>query len=319
MRPGVPRRAALAAATAAIALLSACGDATPPEVDLEAEAMESRWLSGLDLPVLMDCVRERDAAVLQAHRAGARPGLPENALPTMEASLRDGALFVELDVRTTADGAPVLMHDSTLERTTTGAGAVSETPLARLVELRLTDPAGEITEMAPPTLAQALDALDGVGFAMLDLKDVPLETLAEVVAETGAQDRIIAIAYTLDDAAAINGVLPEAMISVGIDALADLDTLQAGGINTDRVLAWLGLGQQGEPALDAALAEAGVETSFGDFRAEASGRIDYLAMKDAGAAVLSVDDVAAAARALEAGQQARGVVASCPEARVAAP
>ena len=319
MAPGAFRRAMIAASTAAAALLSACGDADAPEVDLEAEAMAAQWLAGLDLPALMDCVRERDASVLQAHRAGPRAGLPENALPTIEAALREGALFVELDVRTTADGVPVLMHDATLERTTTGAGAVAQTPLERLAELRLTDPAGEITEMAPPTLAQALDALDGTGFAMLDLKDVPLETLAGVIAQTGAQDRVITIAYTIEDAAAINAVLPGVMISVGVEAPEDLDTLAAAGIGRDRVLAWLGLGQDGEPALDAALAEAGVETSFGDFRAEASGRIDYLAMKDAGAEVLSVDDVVAAARALKAGQQARGVVASCPEARVAAP
>ncbi len=315
-------RGALRHACAAVVLaagLAACGAPEGSNVDLEAEAIAARWLDGVDLPILMDCVRERDAAVLQAHRAGARPGLPENALATLDATLEEGALFVELDVRTTSDGALVLMNDATLERTTTGAGAVADTSLDRLLELRLTDPAGEITEMAPPTLADALTRLDGAGFAMLDLKDVALETLAQTLSDTDAQDRVIVIAYTLEDAAAISAVMPAVMVSVGIDAVEDLDTLEAAGIGSDRVLAWLGLGQEGAPALDAALAEAGVETSFGDFRAEASGRADYLAMKDAGAEVLSVDDVEAAARALKAGQQARGVLASCPQARVGAP
>src|SRR6202035_2940947 len=51
---------------------------------------------------------------------------PENTLPAFQAAIDAGADFFELDVRTTADGRLVLMHDATVSRTTDGAGAVRE-------------------------------------------------------------------------------------------------------------------------------------------------------------------------------------------------
>ena len=309
-------RLALTGMLAASALvLAACADRTAPEPDLQAQAIAARWLDGVDLPALLNCARENGATFLQAHRAGPRSGYAENALSTIQASLADGALFVELDVMATADAALILMHDRTLDRTTTGTGAVAETTLAEISRLNLEDPDGRRLDEAPPTLSEALDQLDGIGFAMLDLKGVSPRAVAEAVLAADALDRVIIIAYTTDDAIAIHEAAPGALISVGLDRPADLDRLESAGLNSDQILAWLGLGQDGAPVFDRALAAIGIETSFGDFRAEREGRADYIAMKDAGAEVISVDNVPAAARALRAGQQARGVLASCPEAR----
>ena len=308
-------RLALTGMLAASALvLAACADRTAPEPDLQAEAIAARWLDGVDLPALLNCARENSATFLQAHRAGPRSGYAENALSTIQASLADGALFVELDVMATADAALILMHDRTLDRTTTGTGAVAETTLAEISRLNLEDPDGQRLDEAPPTLSEALDQLDGIGFAMLDLKGVSPRAIVEAVLAADALDRVIIIAYTAEDAIAIHDAAPGALISVGLDRPADLDRLDAAGLGSDQILAWLGLGQDGAPAFDRALASIGIETSFGDFRAEREGRADYIAMKDAGAEVISVDNVPAAARALRAGQQARGVLASCPEA-----
>jgi len=68
------------------------------------------------------------------HR-GARALAPENTLAGLRcaAALRVGS--VEVDVRLSADGVPVLLHDDTLERTTDGHGALADTPLAALREL----------------------------------------------------------------------------------------------------------------------------------------------------------------------------------------
>ncbi|HEX6590089.1 MAG TPA: glycerophosphodiester phosphodiesterase [Longimicrobiales bacterium] len=72
---------------------------------------------------------------LIAHRGGAALG-PENTLAAIEQAAR---LYqpdiIEIDVRATADGHCVLMHDPTLDRTTSGSGAVARRTLAELKQL----------------------------------------------------------------------------------------------------------------------------------------------------------------------------------------
>ena len=61
--------------------------------------------------------------VVIAHR-GEHRAHPENTLPAFQAAIDAGADFFELDVRTTSDGQLVLMHDSNVDRTTNGTGAI---------------------------------------------------------------------------------------------------------------------------------------------------------------------------------------------------
>ncbi|MET8150909.1 glycerophosphodiester phosphodiesterase [Actinoplanes sp. NPDC049668] len=63
-----------------------------------------------------------------AHR-GYSAVAPENTLPALAAAVLAGATFVEFDVRTTADGVPVVIHDRTVDRTTDGTGKVWELTL----------------------------------------------------------------------------------------------------------------------------------------------------------------------------------------------
>jgi glycerophosphoryl diester phosphodiesterase len=59
---------------------------------------------------------------LFAHRGGGRLA-PENTLAAMKAGERAGFRAVEFDAKLSADGVVMLMHDDTLERTTSGRGA----------------------------------------------------------------------------------------------------------------------------------------------------------------------------------------------------
>jgi glycerophosphoryl diester phosphodiesterase len=63
-----------------------------------------------------------------AHR-GYSAVAPENTLPALAAGVLAGATFIEFDVRTTADGVPVVIHDRTVDRTTDGSGPVEELTL----------------------------------------------------------------------------------------------------------------------------------------------------------------------------------------------
>lgn len=69
--------------------------------------------------------------LIYAHR-GSSATTPENTLAAFARAIADGADGAELDVRATADGVPVLLHDRVLERTTTGRGHVDEMTLAEL-------------------------------------------------------------------------------------------------------------------------------------------------------------------------------------------
>jgi glycerophosphoryl diester phosphodiesterase len=68
------------------------------------------------------------------HRC-ARAVAPENTLAGLDRAVALGVRWVEVDVRLSADGVPVVIHDPTLERTTSGQGAVAATPLAALSRL----------------------------------------------------------------------------------------------------------------------------------------------------------------------------------------
>ena len=62
-----------------------------------------------------------EAAFIAAHR-GDRSAAPENTVPAFRSMVRSGSDFLETDVQLTADGYPVLMHDSSVDRTTNGTG-----------------------------------------------------------------------------------------------------------------------------------------------------------------------------------------------------
>ena len=72
-----------------------------------------------------------DRPAIAAHRGGARLW-PENSLTAFRGALGLGVDLVELDVHQTRDGEVVVVHDPTLERTTTGRGAVRELTWAEL-------------------------------------------------------------------------------------------------------------------------------------------------------------------------------------------
>jgi len=66
-----------------------------------------------------------------AHR-GYSAVAPENTLPALAAGVLAGATFIEFDVRTSADGVPVVIHDRTVDRTTDGTGQVWELTRAEI-------------------------------------------------------------------------------------------------------------------------------------------------------------------------------------------
>ncbi len=107
--------------------------------------------------------------VITAHR-GLSSRRPENTLAAFLAAVHAGADIVEFDVRDTADGVPVILHDATLDRTTNGTGPLRQCPWATVRALeasywcgthdagqRLAAPAEPGTRI--PSFEQVLEAL----------------------------------------------------------------------------------------------------------------------------------------------------------------
>lgn len=146
------------------------------------------WIPVILLPIAVSALGAEPGIV--AHR-GVIQEAPENTLPAIERAIALGCALVEIDLRYSADGQVVLMHDATLERTTNGTGAVSAMDLARL---RLLDagirkgPAFAGTRV--PTFREALEAASGRIGLYLDLKEADPEPVIRLVKEFRAGERV---------------------------------------------------------------------------------------------------------------------------------
>ncbi|MFE5772157.1 glycerophosphodiester phosphodiesterase [Streptomyces sp. NPDC056485] len=106
----------------------------------------------------------------------------ENTLPSIRSAFARGADAVEIDVRLTRDGQPVLLHDETLQRLWGHDVRLDAVTAAQLREL---------TRGGIPTLREALMAA-GAGRVMIDLPGATAEAVRTVVGqvrECGARDR----------------------------------------------------------------------------------------------------------------------------------
>ncbi|MFJ6659468.1 glycerophosphodiester phosphodiesterase [Streptomyces sp. NPDC091377] len=137
----------------------------------------------------------------------------ENTLDSLRSALALGADAVEIDVRLTRDGVPVLLHDRTLKRLWE-----QDRPLDALSAEEVRG----LTAGGVPTLAQALAATEGAR-VMIDLPGLAGERAArrivDVVRECGAQERAY---YTADAAAmlAVRAADPSAEIALTRGTLA---------------------------------------------------------------------------------------------------
>ncbi len=259
-----------------------------------------------DLTAFFDCLRERDATVISAHRGGRHDGLTENSIENFEATLTHTPAFVETDIARTRDGVLVLMHDDTVDRTTNGSGDVSSMTAAQFQSLRLRDYDGNVLATSPPTLRRALEWADGKTVLELDVKrGVSYEDVAAEVRGAGAMDRVIFITYSVDGASRLARVAPEAMIYTTINNVRDLDTLERRGVDLAHIVAWLGDEELDEDLLQA-LNARGVEGRWGLFRRDA----DFAAAVEAGAEGVSVNDPVAAYRAINAADGQDGYAAA---------
>lgn len=125
-----------------------------------------------------------------AHRADWRTA-PENSIAAIESSIRQGADVAELDVQKTKDGQLILMHDKSLDRTTTGKGKIAEWTLDSIKTLYLKNGAALKTKHRVPTLEEALMTAKGRIMVNLDKAYPIFDEIYPILEKTGTVNQII--------------------------------------------------------------------------------------------------------------------------------
>ena len=194
------------------------------------------------------------AVQVAAHRGGALLW-PENSLLAFRNAIALGVDMLETDVHLTADDEVVVLHDPTLDRTTTGRGAVRDARLADLAPLRLRAADGTPSGEPIPTLAQVLDLVAtarGVGL-LLEIKvdarrgrypGIEEKALALVRAR-GLLDRTPIMAFQPETVRRVRELEPAArtvlLVSRGRTERERADPSEAVRLAQEAGAAWLGI------------------------------------------------------------------------------
>jgi glycerophosphoryl diester phosphodiesterase len=268
----------------------------------------------LDLGTRLDCLRQHNLAVVAAHRGQPDQSAAENAVSSFTASLAAGVPFLEVDVATTSDGGLVLMHDDTLDRTTTGSGPTISRTLAEVLSLKLKRPDGTVLDERVPRFPDVLawGRRAGAYFEVDVKRTTKFEDVVNAVKVAGMENRALIVTYTLDDAKRVHALDPRLMISVTMEKPEDLAAARL-AIPPDRMLGWTGTTNPQQRPFSV-LREAGVEPIFGTlgrpgvrlddvFLADGNPS-EYVDLVRSGVVMIASDAAVAAQRAIGTGYRA---------------
>lgn len=194
-----------------------------------------------DLNGFFNCLEDEGITLVSAHRGGPYRGYPENSRQAIAAIMDQAPALFEIDVATSKDGVLYLLHDDTLDRTTTGSGPAHLWAWKDIAELKLVDNEGTTTSFAPSTLDETLALVKDRALLQIDFKrSTRYEDVVKAVNRQGAEDRVIYIAYSIASARKLHRLAPDAMISFSINSQSDLNRAVAAGIPSDRLLGFTG-------------------------------------------------------------------------------
>lgn len=128
--------------------------------------------------------------ILVASHRGAHNGNFENSIASTKNAIKLGVDIIEMDVRTTKDGHLVVMHDSRIDRTTTGKGEVEELTLAEIRSYKLKAPYGRISKETVPTFEEFLKVIKGKILVDIDMKTDNAKGVVAAVLKTGTMEDV---------------------------------------------------------------------------------------------------------------------------------
>lgn len=182
-----------------------------------------------------------DGSVLvSGHRGGRERGFPENSMEGLQNVLTKMPAFFEIDPRLTKDSVIVLMHDETLDRTTTARGKLSDYTWAELQSVRLKDSEGNVTLFKIPKLEDVISWSKGKTIINLDKKDVPLHMIAALIRKHGAQEHVMVTVHTGAQARYYYSRFPGIMMSAFARNEKELEDLVTAEVPWQNMIAYVG-------------------------------------------------------------------------------
>lgn len=233
--------------------------------------------------------------LVSAHRGGRNyEKLPENSMELFRHTISKCPAILEMDISMTRDSILVLMHDATLERTSTGMGLLEEKSWKELQKLFLKDDFGNTTNYRIPLVEEVL--LWGKDKAILSLdvkKGVPFEMVVDLIEQTKTTDCVFIITYNPADASKVFRLNPDLMISASMRNQEEYARMMDTGIPANKLLAFTGtiLSEQKYYKL---LADRQIPAILGtmgnlDRRASSRGPQVYLELINKGISILATD------------------------------
>ncbi|MFD2909535.1 glycerophosphodiester phosphodiesterase family protein [Flavobacterium ardleyense] len=232
--------------------------------------------------------------LVSAHRGGPTKGFPENCTATFANTIKYNAAVIETDIALTKDSVLVMMHDNTLDRTTTGTGNIGNYTYKELQSFYLKDTEGNVTTYKIETLDEVLQWGKGKVIYTLDVKrGVPFKMIVDAVARNKAENYSIIITYNANQAAEVAQLAPNMLLSVSARGKEDVERMQQRGVKTENMVAFVGTSFP-KPETLVYMKEQGITCISGtmgnlDKSAVANGDKIYLDLVKAGVMIISSD------------------------------
>ena len=203
----------------------------PPQIQTVAETILNDWLTDGTLATIInttifnqlnDDIQDLDGRVVLlenqeivipqlsldhveqiAHR-GYASQFPENTLLAMQEAIHLGCDFLEMDVQFTSDNVPILMHDLTVDRTTTGTGNVTSFTASAITALDAgTDFSAYYAGVKVPTLQQVIEGTPTAKKYYIEIKNYSslsqITSLVTWLTEQGYADRVVLQSFTYEN------------------------------------------------------------------------------------------------------------------------
>lgn len=233
---------------------------------------------------------------ISVHRGG--KGLlnyPENCLETLK-YINDSIVAVyEVDVAQTKDGQLVLLHDKSIDRTTTGSGKVNELTYDELKNFNLADDYGNETAFKIPLFSEVLKwgKTNNVILTVDIKRSVSQDVVIKAIRDAKAEDISIVITYNVEQAKTAYNSAPDLLLSVSARNDDEFNRLLEAQIPIKNMLAFTGT-RLSDASLFKRLNDNNIVCMLGtlgnlDKSAAAKGDELYMQWKENGADIIATD------------------------------
>ena len=212
-----------------------------------------------------------------AHR-GFSSIAPENTLSAFQAAIECGAPYFELDVQASAEGVPMVIHDATLDRTSSSGhtGRVDDLTLQELSEVHVGYPSKfgtEFTAEPLPTLAASLALANGLIKVCVEIKVSGIEeAIVRDIQEQDMASEVVVFSFLPDVLSRVGELAPELPLLFLKEEASIQDLMRCSELNAAAI------GVRGKTKLDAAFVQAAGDADIQIWRWTVDDPIEMLTM-----------------------------------------